>query len=131
MVDCLNVDVLPYATTIINELLATSGIKDLCELIRLINQLMAKFKERMFSVVDEVLLKLLDKIFGFISELSRDVTRVNLTPISDIERDILELQKIYYSFLNSLALANLVNVLRSPGIYLFIYFPQNFSLIDL
>jgi hypothetical protein len=44
MIECLGEDVLTSIPAVITQLLATSNLKDLMELIRLLNQLMAKFK---------------------------------------------------------------------------------------
>jgi hypothetical protein len=38
-----------------------------------------------------------------------------LTPTTDIEREILDVKKVYYTFLSTIVGSNLTNVLRSPS----------------
>jgi hypothetical protein len=145
MVECLGAEILPFISTIVLQMLTACGIKgnalliifsnkftfifffqlppknfstnlDLSELIRLINQFMSKFKEKMYQPMDEIWMKVIERIYQFISELSRETNRSANGPISDIERDIVELLKTYYLLLSNLVTTNLTNVLRSPSL---------------
>ena len=44
MIDCLGSNVLQYLSSIINQLMINCGLKDMIEFVRLLNQLMSKFK---------------------------------------------------------------------------------------
>jgi hypothetical protein len=83
MIDCLGSNVLQYISAVINQLMINCGLKDMVEFVRLLNQLMAKFKvctppcktefvqEQMYPVMDDLLMKLIERLFKFSAEISQ------------------------------------------------------------
>eukprot|EP01113_Clastostelium_recurvatum_P043579 TRINITY_DN7235_c0_g1_i4.p1 TRINITY_DN7235_c0_g1~~TRINITY_DN7235_c0_g1_i4.p1 ORF type:complete len:1068 (-),score=308.25 TRINITY_DN7235_c0_g1_i4:49-3252(-) len=81
--------------------------KDLMAFIILVNQLVGKYKESMFMIMNEMFVGIIDRVFRSVSP------DVPVTPNSDEQRDLLELQKTYFMFLHMLLGNNLPQVLTS------------------
>jgi len=116
MISCLGGEILRNLSSFIIKFLNTNNPKELSEFIKLITQLISKFKDMMANGINELLLPLINKInFDFINSwkkmLSLQSTSKNL--MTEIEREILEMKKIYYSLLNTILGNNLATVFVS------------------
>lgn len=70
----------------------------------------------MFPVIDQLLLKLMERLFAFSAELTTQATTNTVPTVkSEIEREILEIHKIYYLLISTVLSNNLSNVLRSQS----------------
>lgn len=125
MVECVGSGLLPYLHTALSILLPTSlalRIKDLQDYITLINQLMMRYKDAMFAIVNDLFLGVVERIFKVLN------TTPTLTPNSEEQREMMELQKHYYLFIQAMLTNSLAHVLTSSanivtlGLLIFILF---------
>eukprot|EP01112_Ceratiomyxa_fruticulosa_P004613 TRINITY_DN15148_c0_g1_i1.p1 TRINITY_DN15148_c0_g1~~TRINITY_DN15148_c0_g1_i1.p1 ORF type:complete len:397 (-),score=79.09 TRINITY_DN15148_c0_g1_i1:63-1121(-) len=110
MVECVGSGLLPYLHTALSILLPTTltlRIKDIQDYITLINQLMMRYKDAMFAIVNDLFLGLIERIFKVLNTTS------TLTPNSEEQREMVELQKHYYLFLQAMLTNSLSHVLTS------------------
>jgi len=114
MIDCIGNEVLQFLPPIITQMMTNCGLKDLTEFVRLVNQLMSKFKEQMFPIIDSILLKLIERLFAFSSELVHQPQTNFNEPKTELERELFEVQKTYYLMISTLLSNNLTHVLKSP-----------------
>eukprot|EP01132_Coremiostelium_polycephalum_P004280 gene4280-5354_t len=109
MVECLGNDLKPMLINILPNLLNyTTNIDHLIEFLVFINQLMAKYKEELFPIINESLQPIIFRIFKSLNP------EVQPEPQSDEERASLELKRSYYMFIQTVLTNNLANVFTSP-----------------
>jgi len=108
MMQCLGINIFEYLPTIINLFMVDCGIQDLIQFVVLINQLLSTFKEKVGEVIDKLLLPFITKIFQIFN-----MAKSQITPNSEEEREVLELKRHYYQFLNVIVSNNLSHVLIS------------------
>ncbi|GAM23232.1 hypothetical protein SAMD00019534_064070 [Acytostelium subglobosum LB1] len=109
MVDCLGNDLKPMLPEILSTLLNhTNSIEKLVEFILYVNQLMAKYKEELNTLINDLLQQIIYRLYK-----SMDLPRPP-EPNTDEGRSYLELQKSYYSFILSILNNALAATLTSP-----------------
>lgn len=113
MIECLKAEVLEFIHPVLYQLLLMNHCpsKDLPELIRLLNQLMSRFKELMGPIINELLIKILQRVLQEIQTLQTQVQPNSQN--SEIQREILDLLKNYHLLLSTLIVSNLSHILWS------------------
>eukprot|EP01124_Arcella_intermedia_P009126 TRINITY_DN1589_c0_g1_i1.p1 TRINITY_DN1589_c0_g1~~TRINITY_DN1589_c0_g1_i1.p1 ORF type:complete len:1014 (-),score=154.42 TRINITY_DN1589_c0_g1_i1:127-2721(-) len=110
MMQCLGSPILTYLPLIISVFIVNCEIAEMMQFLILINQLLSTFKEKVSEILDALFLPLVNKIFSILSAASNQL----VSPRSEEERELNDLKKQYYQFLNSIFLNNLVTIFLSP-----------------
>eukprot|EP01117_Protostelium_nocturnum_P002827 TRINITY_DN13746_c0_g1_i1.p1 TRINITY_DN13746_c0_g1~~TRINITY_DN13746_c0_g1_i1.p1 ORF type:complete len:965 (-),score=282.39 TRINITY_DN13746_c0_g1_i1:38-2932(-) len=117
MIECLVGNVLQYVPPLINQSLQNCSLKAFFEFVRLINQLISRFKEQMFPVMDPLLSQIIERFYKYVNEVANGSTQEDKTALnglSEVEREIVEIQRQYYAFVSTLIGNGLSHVLRTP-----------------
>jgi exportin-T len=110
MVDILGPNIFPVLPTSLALLLAnTHRIKDGIEYVTLANQLISRFKEALLNLINDMLMPSINRIFEMLNPLQTS------SPNSEEQREMMELQKHYYLFLQSIFNNNIAGVFTSPN----------------
>ncbi|KAM7471868.1 hypothetical protein LguiA_010051 [Lonicera macranthoides] len=111
MVDTLGASVFPYLPKAIEQLLAESEPKELMGFLLLLNQLICKFNVAVRDIMEEVYPVIANKIFNIIP---RDPFPSEPGNNTEEIRELQELQRTFYTFLNVIATHDLSVVFLSP-----------------
>ncbi|GBG87187.1 hypothetical protein CBR_g44922 [Chara braunii] len=111
MVECLGSGISPVLPIAIQQLLVDCESRDLFEFIQLMNQLVNKFKGAMMGILNEVVRIVLGRVFEFLSE---GITSDGLAANTEEVRERRELQRIYFTFLQSITANDLSSVFITP-----------------
>ncbi len=110
MIDVLGPAILPALPSTLALLLTNSlRTKDVLEFIVLVNQIVSRFKEGVFALINEMLMPFLRRMF----ELLNPATPPSEN--SEEQREWMELQKSYYVFLQCVLTNNLAGIFTSPA----------------
>jgi len=108
MVECLGKDLKPLLVDIIPVLLNhTTNINTLLEFLVFINQLMSKYKDEFYPIINQTLQPIIMRISQSINPV------VPPEEHSDEERSINDLKRQYYQFIQNIMVNNLANVFTS------------------
>jgi exportin-T len=111
MVETLGSSVFPYLPKAIEQLLAESEPKELMGFLVLLNQLICKFNVAVQNILEEVYPVIANKIFNI---LPRDPFPTGPGTNTEEIRELVELQRTLYTFLNVIATHDLSVVFLSP-----------------
>ncbi|KMT04827.1 hypothetical protein BVRB_7g169980 [Beta vulgaris subsp. vulgaris] len=111
MVETLGVSVFPYLPKALEQLLAEIEPKELVGVLVLLNQLICKFSTSVYNILDEVFPTIASRAFSVIPKNGFPCGG----PGSDAEeiRELQELQRTFYTFLNVIATHDLSSVFLS------------------
>ncbi|KAF2069462.1 hypothetical protein CYY_009217 [Polysphondylium violaceum] len=108
MVECLGKDLKPLLVDIIPILLNhTTNINTLLEFLVFINQLMSKYKDEFYPIINQTLQPIIFRIFESLNP------PVAPEEYSDEERSLNDLKRQYYQFIQNILNNNLANVFTS------------------
>ncbi|KNA26123.1 hypothetical protein SOVF_000400 [Spinacia oleracea] len=111
MVETLGVSVFPYLPKAVEQLLADIEPKELVGVLVLLNQLICKFSTSVHDIVDEVFPAIASRVF---SVLPQDAIPCGPGGITEEIRELQELQRTFFIFLNAIATHDLSSVFISP-----------------
>lgn len=111
MIEVLGQAIFPVLPSTLALLLSHScyRVKDVQDFISLTNQVTARFKETVFGLINDMLMPFVRKMFELLNPATPP------TPQSEEARELLELQKAYYAFLQQTLSNNLSGVFSSPN----------------
>ncbi|EGC32961.1 hypothetical protein DICPUDRAFT_155048 [Dictyostelium purpureum] len=110
MVECLGKDLKPLLEDILPLLLShTVTIPTLLEFLVFINQLVGKYKEELFQVINHTLKPTINHVFKLLNP------SIQPPEHSDEERSINELKRSYYQFIQGILSNNLANTFTSQA----------------
>lgn len=110
MIEVLGQNIFPVLPSTLALLLTHScyRVKDVQDFISLTNQVTARFKETVFALINEMLMPFVRRMFELLNPATAP------TPQSEEARELVELQKAYYAFLQQTLSNNLAGVFTSP-----------------
>lgn len=111
MVETLGVSVFPYIPKALEQLLAEIEPKEMVGVLVLLNQLICKFNASAHNILEEVFPAIAARVF---SVLPRDAFPSGPGSNTEEIRELLELQRTLYTFLNVIATHDLSSVFLSP-----------------
>jgi hypothetical protein len=126
MIEYLGADIFPYVPRLFVYFMTKCSSKDFTDFLKLVNQLASKFKDTMFDTMDVLFPKVLARTNEFLTEVSLQMKHdstlkpssssgnVAKDPITENQREMLDIQKHFFLFISTLAGSGLSGVLRSP-----------------
>lgn len=111
MVETLGVSVFPYIPKALEQLLAEIEPKEMVGVLVLLNQLICKFNASAHDILEEVFPAIAARVF---SVLPRDAFPSGPGSNTEEIRELMELQRTLYTFLNVIATHDLSSVFLSP-----------------
>lgn len=111
MVETLGVSVFPYLPKALEQLLSEIETKELIGVLVLLNQLIGKFNTSVHDIVDEVFPAIASRVF---SVLPQDAFPSGPGSNTEEIRELQELQRTLFTFLNVIATHDLSSVFLSP-----------------
>lgn len=111
MVETLGVSVFPYIPKALEQLLAEIEPKEMVGVLVLLNQLICKFNASAHDILEEVFPAIAARVF---SVLPRDAFPSGPGSNTEEIRELLELQRTLYTFLNVITTHDLSSVFLSP-----------------
>uniref|UniRef100_A0A7C9A2R2 Exportin-T n=1 Tax=Opuntia streptacantha TaxID=393608 RepID=A0A7C9A2R2_OPUST len=111
MVETLGVSVFPYVPKALEQLLAEIEPKEMVGVLVLLNQLICKFNASVHDILEEVFPAIAGRVFSI---LPRDAFPSGPGSNTEEIRELLELQRTLYTFLNVIATHDLSSVFLSP-----------------
>lgn len=111
MVETLGVSVFPYIPKALEQLLADIEPKEMVGVLVLLNQLICKFNASAHDILEEVFPAIAARVF---SVLPRDAFPSGPGSNTEEIRELLELQRTLYTFLNVITTHDLSSVFLSP-----------------
>lgn len=111
MVETLGVSVFPYIPKALEQLLAEIEPKEMVGVLVLLNQLICKFNASVHDILEEVFPAIAGRVFSI---LPRDAFPSGPGSNTEEIRELMELQRTLYTFLNVIATHDLSSVFLSP-----------------
>ncbi|GMH03809.1 hypothetical protein Nepgr_005648 [Nepenthes gracilis] len=110
MVETLGASVFPYLPRALEQLLAESEPKEMVDFLVLLNQLICKFKASVHEILEEVFPAIADRVFSI---LPRDGFPSGPGSNTEEIRELLELQRTFYTFLHVITTHDLSSIFVS------------------
>eukprot|EP00850_Spirogloea_muscicola_P015251 SM000115S23930 [mRNA] locus=s115:316090:322671:+ [translate_table: standard] len=110
MVETLGCSILPLLPSAIEQLLLECEAKDMVEFIQFVNQLMNRFKVGVTSILDAILRPTIARVFFLLPPAGLQEGPGSIT---EEQRELKELQRIYFTFLNTITMNSLSSVFVS------------------
>ncbi len=129
MIEFLGAEIIPFVPRLFVYFMTKCSSRDFIDFLKIVNQLASKFKESMFDTVDVLFPKVLARTNEFLTEVSSQMkndsalvkspsasnNNVAKDPVTENQREMLDIQRHFFLFLSTLANSSLSGVLRSPN----------------
>ena len=119
LVSCLGPSILPYLPTTLSHLMASRQASDVVDLLPLITQLLFRFQDTIFPVLDQLMSALLELLFVFLRQEPQKILIEGTGAIvnSYETQQLLELQRAYVSLIFSIMTSGQGAVFTSEGLF--------------
>jgi len=120
MVETLDASVVDYFQPSLPQLLASAEAREVCDIVTLVNQLVLKFKAKIYAPIAQVVGPLISSLFGHLAALDAAIANSSSAtvgaagPQSDEVRERHGLLRAFFSLVHSLVHSDLTAVLSAP-----------------